>query len=149
MFPYPALWFNSGYIFRSFSRISTTSYLAVTCSVFAFRVQDSGLLGDDLRKRSSIQRLLVQHWIHVYVSLRWLCTHAPTRHADTLNHAPTQTPTLTHPLTHTQTYFLCVIFFVNSVFFCMAQKLKKVSPGEFFFLIFFLFFSFFFLVFGF
>ena len=43
MFPYPALWFNSGYIFTSVSRISTTSYLAVTCSVFAFRVQDSGL----------------------------------------------------------------------------------------------------------
>ena len=43
MFPYPAIWFNSGYIFMSVSRISTTSYLAVTCSVFAFRVQDSGL----------------------------------------------------------------------------------------------------------
>ena len=43
MFPYPARWFNSGYIFMSVSRISTTSYLAVTCSVFAFGVQDSGL----------------------------------------------------------------------------------------------------------
>ena len=29
-------------------------------------------LGDDIRKRSRIQRLLVQHWIHVYVSLRRL-----------------------------------------------------------------------------
>ena len=45
MFPYPALWFNSGYIFMSVSRISTTSYLAVTCSAFAAGVSWT-FLGD-------------------------------------------------------------------------------------------------------
>ena len=29
----------------------------------------SWFLGDDIWKRSRIQRMLVQHWIHVYVSL--------------------------------------------------------------------------------
>ena len=43
--------------------------------LFGVRLWSAGFwtfLGDDIRKRSRIQRLLVQHWIHVYVSLRRL-----------------------------------------------------------------------------
>ena len=42
---------------------------------FGVRLQSTEFwifLGEDIRKRFRIQRLLVQHWIHVYVSLRRL-----------------------------------------------------------------------------
>ena len=42
---------------------------------FGVRLQSTGFwtfLGDDIRKRFRIQRLLVQHFVHVYVSLRRL-----------------------------------------------------------------------------
>ena len=46
------------------------SYLTVTCSVFAWGVQDLDFLGDVFRNFSCIQHFLVRQWIHVGFSLR-------------------------------------------------------------------------------
>ena len=51
-------------------------------------------------------------------------THTPTRHADTLNHAPTQTPTLTLPMTHTRTVYF---FFFKKVFFARLKSFKSLK----------------------